>query len=300
MLPDDGSNSLNAAEIGYDGPGRFFHVSHGAQICENRQTSSSHIRDIRDILFRDFRKNARMKDIRQEQRDWLAAQLKRQGYGTNSRLAQFIGITPNAITRMLNNDPAKETRLIKADELVKMGQFFGATPPGLDAGGGEVAPSTRPMREVPVIGKVEAGTFREVDDIGQDEVATLSMPADDRFPDARLIAFDVSGNSMNALKPRPILPGDRIVGVSYEDVADRAPIRDGMVVVVERTRDGGHTREWSVKQVELYQDRIEFHPRSTNPAHKAIVVPRDVDADSGEQVEIIALVRRIVNDVPLS
>lgn len=242
-----------------------------------------------------------MKDIRAEQRDWLAAQLERQGYGARQRLADYLAVAPNAITRMLNTDPNKETRLIKADELVRMGQFFGARPPGLEAGGaGEVAASNRPMRDVPVIGKVEAGTFREVDDIEQEEVATLSMPADDRFPDARLLAFDVSGNSMNALKPRPILPGDRVIGVSYEDISDRAPIRDGMVVVVQRTRDGGHTREWSVKQIELYQDRIEFHPRSTNPTHKAIVVPRDVDADTGEQVEIIALVRRIVNDVPIS
>ncbi|NEK55241.1 phage repressor protein, partial [Rhizobium leguminosarum] len=86
--------------------------------------------------------------------------------------------------------------------------------------------------------------------------------------------------------------------VSYEDVAYDAPLRDGMVVVVERTRDGGQTREWSVKQIELYQDRTEFHPRSTNPKHKPIIVPRDPSADQGTVVEIIGLVRRVVNDLP--
>ena len=103
---------------------------------------------------------------------------------------------------------------------------------------------------------------------------------------------------MNNLRPRPILEGDRVVGVSYEDVAHEAVLRDGMVVIVERTRDGGHTREWSVKQVEIYQGRTEFHPRSTNARHKPIVVERDMFADDGTQVEIIALVRRVVNDLP--
>ncbi len=151
---------------------------------------------------------------------------------------------------------------------------------------------------MPVIGRVEAGAFREVDDMDQSEPVFISLPADDRFPNARQVAFDVSGDSMNNLRPRPILEGDRVVGVSYEDVAHEAVLRDGMVVIVERTRDGGHTREWSVKQVEIYQGRTEFHPRSTNTRHKPIVVERDMFADDGTQVEIIALVRRIVNDLP--
>src|SRR5690606_23522319 len=110
---------------------------------------------------------------------------------------------------------------------------------------------------------------------------------------------EVEGDSMNDLKPRPILEGDRLVCVSFEDVADQVRVRDGLIVVVERTRDGGHTREWSVKQVELYEDRVEFHPRSTNPRHKPIVVMRDALADDGVQVEIIGLVRAVRNEFPL-
>lgn len=105
---------------------------------------------------------------------------------------------------------------------------------------------------------------------------------------------------MTDLKPRPILPGDRVICVAYEDVAHLVPLRDGMVVVVERTRDAGQFREWSVKQIELYQGRTEFHPRSTNAKHKPIVIDHDASADNGVAVEIIGLVRRIVNEVPLS
>ncbi len=155
------------------------------------------------------------------------------------------------------------------------------------------------MTVAAVIGKVEAGTFREVDELDQTERQRFQVPPDERFPSARQLAFDVSGDSMNDLKPRPILDGDRILGVAYEDIAHEAVLRDGMVVVVERTRDGGHYREWSVKQLAIFADRTEFVPRSTNPKHKPIVVQRDMHADDGSQVQIVALVRRIINELPL-
>ncbi|MGF9694725.1 helix-turn-helix domain-containing protein [Rhizobium sp. 0TCS1.26] len=169
---------------------------------------------------------------------------------------------------------------------------------GIDPQDLEAVPSTSGFTPVTVVGTVEAGTFREVDDFDQSEPEVMSLPPDDRFPHARLMAFNVSGDSMNDLRPRPILPGDRVVCVAYEDVAREAILRDGMVVVVERSRDGGLTREWSVKQIEIYEDRTEFHPRSHNPRHKPIVIERDMEADNGISVQILGLVRRVVNDLP--
>lgn len=165
------------------------------------------------------------------------------------------------------------------------------------AGHQNVKPVTGQLVAAAVIGRVEAGTFREVDAFDQRERELVTVPPDERFPHARQMVFDVSGDSMNDLKPRPILEGDRIVAVSFEDIANEVVLRDGMVVVVERSKDGGMTREWSVKQVEIYQDRTEFHPRSTNARHKPIVINRDYSADDGTQVEIIALARRIINDL---
>lgn len=162
----------------------------------------------------------------------------------------------------------------------------------------EASPTTR-LVPVAIAGTVEAGTFREVDEFDQSERQQIVLPVDDRFPSARQVAFDVSGDSMNDLKPRSIMPGDRVISVAYDDIDGEIALRDGMVVVVERTRDGGHTREWSIKQIELYEDRVEFHPRSTNPRHKPIVVSRDHSADDGTTVQIVGLVRRIVNDLPL-
>ena len=158
--------------------------------------------------------------------------------------------------------------------------------------------STANLSPVAYVGKTAAGVFREVDELDQSEPVILAEPIDEQFPNARRMAFEAEGDSMNDLKPRPILNGDRLICVAFEDVADKVRVRDGLVVVVERRRDGGMTREWSVKQVELYEDRVEFHPRSTNPRHKPIVVPRDALADEGTEVEIIALVRRVSNEFP--
>ncbi len=161
---------------------------------------------------------------------------------------------------------------------------------------GDVSQAHPQLQPATVAGKVAAGMFFEVDEFDQSERETVLVPSDPRYPHARVVLFDVEGMSMNDLRPRPILPGDRVVALSFEDL--NIPIRDGMVVVVERTRDGGHTREWSVKQVEFYQDRIEFHPRSTDPRYKPIVVMHQDNPDDGTEVHILALVTQIVNQLP--
>ncbi|ARM12098.1 MULTISPECIES: LexA family protein [Rhizobium] len=217
---------------------------------------------------------------------------------SGAELARRAGIPYANINKYLNGKIEQP----RGEEMQKLASAIGKSAlwlrDGLELSDVEAAPIEGRLLPVAVVGKVEAGTFREVDDMDQSERELLSLPADDRFPSARLMAFDVSGDSMNDLRPRPILPGDRVICVSYEDVAHEAPLRDGMVVVVERSRDGGQTREWSVKQIELYQDRTEYHPRSTNLKHRPIVVPRDHSADTGTMVEIIGLVRRVVNDLP--
>ncbi len=149
-------------------------------------------------------------------------------------------------------------------------------------------------------GVVEAGSFRPVDEFGDIEPPTRQEPPDSEFPDAEVMFFDVAGDSMNKLKPRPIMPGDRVFALNFASLRNRVALRDGMVVVVQQTIDGGQHRERSVKQLELYEDRMEFHPRSDNPRHKPIVISRDYTPEDGKEVEIFALVRRISNDIPLS
>lgn len=230
---------------------------------------------------------------------WERLEQKRAALGMSvAELARKSGVNYDSVNKYLRGD----TDQPRGNNLDKLASAVGVSKiwlrDGVGAEDAEIEPSTSRLVPVAVAGVVEAGSFREVDQFDQSERVTVAMPADDRFPRARLLAFDVMGDSMNALSPRPILPGDRAICVAYEDVAHETPLRDSMVVVVERSRDGGHFREWSIKQVELYADRVEFHPRSTNPVHKPIIVHRDAEADNGVTVEVIALVRRILNDLP--
>jgi SOS-response transcriptional repressor LexA len=160
---------------------------------------------------------------------------------------------------------------------------------------------TEKMTPVPIVGDVEAGAFREAPEFDIDDMEYVGDYPDREFPHARRIGFRVRGDSMNDLRPRSILEGDKVIGLDFHDIEGQVVLRDGMIVVVEQTRDGGHTREWSVKQLEVYEDRYEFCPRSTSKKHKPIIVPNtvfhDPSEDDGRRVRILALVRRIIGDV---
>lgn len=68
-------------------------------------------------------------NIRREKlQAWLRSELEKKGRGAKSALATHLGARADAITRILNVEPGKETRDISADELVKMIEFFGNTP----------------------------------------------------------------------------------------------------------------------------------------------------------------------------
>lgn len=200
-----------------------------------------------------------------------------------AKLASALDTSSEAIVAAMSGRPAP------ADSGLSSPTTSTVTPVDL----GELVP-------VKIAGKAKAGEFISIEDLGDwDEPEEFYDTRDPRFPHARHLGFEVEGDSMNALKPRPIQDGDRLSALAYEDIADRYPLRDGMIVVVQRTRHGGHEREWSVKQLEIYEDRMEFHPRSTNPRHKPIIIKRDSLADDGITVEIIAIVRRLVAEFNL-
>lgn len=160
----------------------------------------------------------------------------------------------------------------------------------------EVIPVTVGMRRAVIDGMVEAGSWRQVDDFDQSERRYIDVPSDDEFPHASIRVFEVAGDSMNAYEKAPLKPGSLAVCLDYDDVVDRMPKRNGMVVVVERTADGGQFRERSIKELEVHDDHLEFHPRSTNPAHKSFIVPIDYEADDGVKVQILAVLRRVISE----
>ncbi len=71
---------------------------------------------------------AGMTETQEKIRDWLNAELAKMGRGAKSKLAAHLGGRNDAISRMLNEEPTKETREITAHELVGMVSFFKTTP----------------------------------------------------------------------------------------------------------------------------------------------------------------------------
>jgi hypothetical protein len=223
---------------------------------------------------------------------WVIDNLEKPGK-SQTGLAKALGLHPSAINKVVSGK-----RQLKSHEVAGAVSYFGEAAPLAETGGDDVSLSRVGMGAGLIAGVAAAGVFREVDEFDQSERIEIALPRDERFPHARQLVFDCSGDSMNDLKPRPILSGDRLVCIAYDDVEHLVELKSGMVVVVQRTRDGGHFREWSVKQLELYPDRSEFHPRSTNPKHKPIVIRQDYEADDGVVVQVIALVRRVMNEMP--
>jgi len=224
---------------------------------------------------------------------WIEEGLKKPGKKKGA-LAEALGRAPSAVTSLLRGE-----RLLKAHEIEIIARYLEVDAPPT-SGSFAMRTTVKPLGDqiqVRIDGIVEAGAFREADDANQDEAEYVSADLDKRWPDARQVAFRVAGDSMNALKPVPILDGATVICVDYSDIADRYPMRNGMIVVVERVAMGGHMREWSVKQLEVKDDRFIFHPRSTNAKHKPIVVTTDFEADDGMQVGVLALVREITNQV---
>ncbi|WP_291975484.1 S24 family peptidase [Chelatococcus sp.] len=219
--------------------------------------------------------------------------------GISMRAASLkAGMSTDAIRDLFRKDsmsPSLRTieRLAVALETSAEWLAFGSGDEDDPGPGARPVPTPR-FQQIVVAGPVQAGWFREIDEFSQEEPETLYDEPDPEFPQARLVAFAVHGDSMNAASP-PIPDGSRVICVDFEDTG--LTIADGMIVVVERTKEDGSLREWSVKEVEFFPDRVEYRPRSTNPKHKPIVVSNDPDADDGS-VRILALVRRVTMPVP--
>ncbi|ACL59117.1 hypothetical protein Mnod_4241 [Methylobacterium nodulans ORS 2060] len=171
----------------------------------------------------------------------------------------------------------------------------GSTSISSAAGGEEIVQATQPAVRVLYGGFVEAGSYREISEFIDVPPEDIFLPPDSEYPRVQQVAFDVRGDSMNALTPRPILRGDRVVALDFEGLHGRVALHTGMVVIVQQSREGGHLVERSVKQLEVYEDRYEFHPRSTVSRYKPIVVPHSMEADDGREVRILAWARSVLN-----
>lgn len=122
-----------------------------------------------------------MSKTNDQQRRWLADELNKKGWGAKTALAAHLGVRHEAISRIIAGK-----REISFDELVKMSEFFGATPPGLSS---LVANSARPesLMDKSESGQNDAG-------ISEGVSATNTTNATSRSPGSVIPQAELVGN----------------------------------------------------------------------------------------------------------
>ncbi|RWK12507.1 hypothetical protein [Mesorhizobium sp.] len=98
--------------------------AHNRDICDYRDFLSSYFRELRDRKIRGNREYRVMSDPQHDLRTYLQQELAKRPHGTKKQLAEFLNVKADAVTRMANTDPTKETRAIQAHEIAKIRQFF--------------------------------------------------------------------------------------------------------------------------------------------------------------------------------
>lgn len=218
-----------------------------------------------------------MTQTRQEIIDWLKAELARKGYGAKSKLAAHLGLRAEAVTRILSND--KEPRVIQADELVKMSEFFGSAPPGMKL---DLNPIEVNIDTIPVRGKVAASSWMDVEDMDfgwedMDPVPTISgVPKEFQF------ALMVEGNCLN----KKASHGD--VLICLDIIKAHASFKEGDLVIVERKKYDGQMVQRTAKRVKMTAKGYELWPESTDPAHQDPIIL--YEQSPGESAVVIGVV----------
>jgi hypothetical protein len=147
-----------------------------------------------------------MSDPQHDIRIWAQGELAKRGHGAKGALAKFLDVRPDAITRMTNTDPEKETREIRAHELVKMRQFFTDETETGDY-----------LTTVPLVGYVSAGA-RAYFNAENEELERVPAPKD---PTPYTVAVEIHGDSLGALFDMWL--------VYYDDDQVRSPVTSDMI-----------------------------------------------------------------------
>lgn len=218
--------------------------------------------------------------------------------------SEEAGLSPSAIRNIYDGT----SRSPRSETLQKLAPALETTFEWLSIGTGRESTSgsasekptdsAKPQQGEIAVGRMyvrwvaEAGNWREFDDYSdQEEPEWYLVPQRPGDPLRRFLT-KIAGDSMDKAR---LFDGDYVVTIDWNDL-DR-PANDGEIVVVQQTRDGGHTIETTVKQIRVHKDRYELHPRSSNPKHKAIVVKHGDGERDGRQVTIIGLVESVYRPI---
>lgn len=132
--------------------------------------------------------------------------------------------------------------------------------------------------------KVQAGAWFEADQQANDASEMFPVAENPKYAGHPQWLEQIVGNSVDLIIPDGAL-AHVIDAVSLEYTP-----KDGDLVIVERTRDGGHIRERTIKQVRIPSPtQIELWPRSTDARFQDPITYAEGDEES-VSVAVVGLV----------
>jgi transcriptional regulator with XRE-family HTH domain len=223
---------------------------------------------------------------------------------SQSQLAQRIGITRGAVGQWETGitEPSDANLRRVAFETEASYEWL-ATGRGKRQEGGRGGLGL--FTSLPLAGTLEAGVFRTIE-LENKALKDSEIRADLRYSQVPQYAWEVRGDSMNSAG---IGDGTYIIAAAAEDFRKEfGPIKFGSYVIVQRLREGDREYELSLKQYIVHPrspvgggnpyDQAELRPRSTNKAHKSLLIPLKSalfgEPDTEGEIEIIGVVLSVV------
>ena len=150
------------------------------------------------------------------------------------------------------------------------------------------APDSEKIAEIPIIGRVSAGTWMPYDELDQREDQPETVPAVSSYPVRFQFALIVDGNSVNKVAQH----GEILICL---DAATSGVIpKDNDLVVVERRRFDGAMIQLTAKRLRQGLNGLELWPESTDPAHQT---PIPYNENKGDEVSIRGKVLYVLRKV---
>jgi SOS-response transcriptional repressor LexA len=191
----------------------------------------------------------------------LRALVKELGL-TMAELERRSGVPYDSINKYLRG----EVENPRGDTLDRLAKALGTTVVYLRTGLTDRKPL--PSRAVPYRGKVAAGVWLEIDQAFEPEEWLPFNPVP-QYPEGAVYCLTVEGDSIDRIAPQ----GSVLVCVDLYESG--VTIRDGDLVIVERSKQQDGLRETTAKRVRSVPGGLELYPESSNPKWLPIFVPDD-------------------------
>ena len=190
------------------------------------------------------------------------------------------------------------SRKFKQEDAIKYGRAFGVDPVWLMFGvAGKartdlpVGASARRLTAVPMVGEVAAGVWLEAELPSSEGLTPLNALISDDWPPDALFAVKVRGESLNKIAS----DGDHLLCVDI--LRAGLEVRDGDLVIVERSQQQGGLVEMTAKRLRERNGVTELWPESNDPQFQQPITLVDNDNDDSQAVTIRARVVSINKDV---